>query len=103
MGMTQQAVAARLGVTFQQVQKYELGINRISASRLWLMAQVLAVPVEYFYAGLPEDARCRNDAAPTPAVDPADNEASVLLRSFAAIDKSKRTRLLDLARTLAHS
>ena len=103
LGTTQQTVAARLGVTFQQVQKYELGINRVSASRLWLMAQVLSVPVEYFYDGLPVEAERGKDVPKIPANAPADSDSSALLRCFAAIDPSKRTRLLDLARSLAYS
>lgn len=52
LGMSQQALAAELGVTFQQVQKYEIGSNRISASRLWTIARLLGVPVEFFFEGL---------------------------------------------------
>lgn len=57
VGMSQQALAAELGVTFQQIQKYEIGANRISASRLWAIARLLGVPVEFFFEGLlPEPA-----------------------------------------------
>ena len=48
-GMSQEKLAEALGVTFQQVQKYETGYNRISASRLWDISQVLNTPVAYFY------------------------------------------------------
>lgn len=51
-GMSQDAFAARLGITFQQVQKYEKGTNRISASRLYRMALVLNVPIGYFFENL---------------------------------------------------
>lgn len=50
--MSQTALADRLGLTFQQLQKYESGANRISASRLWHIAQVLNVPVVYFFEGI---------------------------------------------------
>lgn len=50
-GMTQQMLAARVGVKFQQVQKYETGANRVSASRLWEIAHVLDVPVQHFFDG----------------------------------------------------
>ena len=53
-GMSQSAVAAKLGVTFQQVQKYERGGNRFSASRLYELAQMFGVPVSYFYEGMEE-------------------------------------------------
>ena len=49
LGMSQERLAAELGVTFQQVQKYERGSNRIGASRLWDLAQVLGVSVDFFY------------------------------------------------------
>ena len=52
LGMSQENLSGKLGVTFQQVQKYEKGLNRISASRLFELAQALAVPVGYFYEGL---------------------------------------------------
>lgn len=52
LGMSQTQLAELTGLTFQQVQKYEHGQNRISASRLWDLSQVLRVPVEYFYSGI---------------------------------------------------
>lgn len=53
--MSQERLAAELGVTFQQVQKYERGLNRIGASRLWDLAQVLGVSVDFFYQGIDEN------------------------------------------------
>ena len=53
--VTQTELAGRLGVSFQQVQKYEKGRNRISASRLWELASALGVPVAYFFEGLDLD------------------------------------------------
>ncbi|MBE8191671.1 MAG: helix-turn-helix transcriptional regulator [Alphaproteobacteria bacterium] len=55
LGMSQEALGSRLALTFQQVQKYEKGTNRISASRLFELARVLDVPVQYFYDGIDED------------------------------------------------
>jgi transcriptional regulator with XRE-family HTH domain len=52
LGMSQEKLAEHLGLTFQQVQKYEKGINRIGASRLFELAHVLGVPVQYFYEEL---------------------------------------------------
>jgi transcriptional regulator with XRE-family HTH domain len=52
IGMSQEALAGLLGVTFQQVQKYEKGVNRISASRLYFLAKALNVPVSAFYEGV---------------------------------------------------
>lgn len=52
LGLTQQQLAVQVGVRFQQVQKYECGANRISAARLWELAEALATPISYFYDGL---------------------------------------------------
>ena len=53
-GLSQTALAARIGVTFQQLQKYESGKNRLSASRLYRLASVLGVDVAAFFVGLPD-------------------------------------------------
>jgi transcriptional regulator with XRE-family HTH domain len=53
LGMSQERLGERLGLTFQQVQKYEKGVNRIGASRLFDLAQVLGVPVQFFYDDAP--------------------------------------------------
>ena len=55
LGMSQQRLAKELSVTFQQIQKYERGLNRIGASRLWDLAQVLGVSVDFFYEDLGVD------------------------------------------------
>ena len=55
LGLSQERLADELGITFQQVQKYEKGLNRIGASRLWDLAQVLGVSVAYFYENLDEN------------------------------------------------
>ncbi len=54
LGLTQQQLAVQVGVRFQQVQKYECGANRISAARLWELAEALETPISYFYDGLGE-------------------------------------------------
>src|SRR5690242_6181558 len=55
LGLTQQQLADLIGVTYQQAHKYERGINRVSAGRLYEIAQVLSVPVGYFYEGIGEE------------------------------------------------
>ncbi len=52
IGMTQKQLGAAIGVRFQQIQKYEWGVNKMSAERVWALAQALDVPVGYFYEGL---------------------------------------------------
>lgn len=53
LGMSQSVLGEKVGVTFQQVQKYERGANRISASKLYEISQVLEAPISYFFDGLP--------------------------------------------------
>lgn len=63
-GMTQQMLAARIGVKFQQVQKYETGANRVSASRLWEISQVLDAPINHFFDTFdPDDVAAEADAS----------------------------------------
>ncbi|MGR3491710.1 MAG: helix-turn-helix domain-containing protein [Shimia sp.] len=96
VGMTQQQLAEKVGIKFQQIQKYETGMNRVSASRLWDIADSLEVPVSFFFEGL-EDAEGVNQ----PADMMADKEAMELVRSYYAIPENQRRRLFDLARVLS--
>jgi transcriptional regulator with XRE-family HTH domain len=69
MGFSQETLARALGITFQQIQKYERGTNRIFASRLFHLARVLRVPVSYFFQGMsPEGAEAAGTAALAVAV-----------------------------------
>ena len=96
LGITQQQLGATLGVTFQQLQKYEMGANRVSASRLWEIARALDVPVAFFFEGLDRS----GGAAPDATDLLADPEAMTLARKFHAIPEPQRRRLLALARSL---
>ena len=98
VGMTQQQLAAHVGIKFQQIQKYETGMNRISASRLWDIAATLGVPVQYFFEGLDE---ANTTASNQPDDLLADKEALDLIRSYYAIPENQRRRLFDLARVLS--
>ncbi len=60
LGMSQEKLGEHLGLTFQQIQKYEKGINRIGASRLFDLSQVLGVPVQFFYEELAVGGAARN-------------------------------------------
>jgi transcriptional regulator with XRE-family HTH domain len=101
LGLTQQQLAVAVGIRFQQIQKYECGANRISAARLWQLAEALETPVGYFYDGLAEAA----------ARDPANDERGSgemfsrketidLIQAYYRLSERPRRRLLDLAKSL---
>ncbi len=105
VGMTQQQLGEKVGIKFQQIQKYETGMNRVSASRLWDIAQSLEVSISFFFEGLDEVSQpqgaaeghggeARGDLL-------ADREALELVRSYYAIPETQRRRLFDLARVLS--
>ena len=107
IGMSQEQLGHKLGVTFQQVQKYEKGSNRVSASRLWQVARILGVPISFFFdqatdvsdpqlEGLADSGQSEiNDVTQS-------TESLVLLRHFTQIpDPAIRRAVVDLARTLA--
>ncbi len=100
VGMTQQQLAERVGIKFQQIQKYETGMNRVSASRLWDISDALDVPIAYFFDGL--DGRAAPMAG-LPGDILADKEALELIRSYYAIPENQRRRLFDLARVLSEA
>jgi transcriptional regulator with XRE-family HTH domain len=103
VGMTQQQLGDIVGIKFQQIQKYETGMNRISASRLWDIAQALGVSISFFFEGFDEEERAA-EAAVTDVQRGdllADKEALELVRSYYAIPEAQRRRLFDLARVLS--
>jgi len=94
LGLTQQQLADLIGVTYQQAHKYERGINRVSAGRLFEVARVLSVPVAYLFEGLPAE-----DHRP---VSPREPMCLELARNFAQIPNEKHQEALSkLARALA--
>jgi len=101
IGMTQQQLAERVGIKFQQIQKYETGANRVSASRLWDIADALEVPVSFFFSGLEEVDRKAEGRSAVPDDLLGDKEALDLVRSYYAIPENQRRRLFDLARVLS--
>jgi transcriptional regulator with XRE-family HTH domain len=105
VGMTQQQLGDIVGIKFQQIQKYETGMNRISASRLWDIAQALGVSISFFFEGFDEEesvAEAATSAADVQRGDLlADKEALELVRSYYAIPEAQRRRLFDLARVLS--
>lgn len=106
MKMSQEKLGDQLGVTFQQVQKYERGANRVGASRLWKMSQVLDVPVGFFYDGLDQMGGstefAEDDQLPI-VYDFINSTDGVNLAKAVSQIKSKavRRQILELARSLA--
>jgi transcriptional regulator with XRE-family HTH domain len=101
IGMTQQQLAEAVGIKFQQIQKYETGANRVSASRLWGIAEALDVPVSFFFEGLEDEEKVIEDKSAIPADLMGDKEALDLVRSYFAIPENQRRRLFELARVLS--
>ena len=107
LGISQEQLGSALGLTFQQIQKYEKGQNRIGAGRLYRIANILSVPVQYFFEGLSNGA----DAAMLPAGETAESEIQAFVSSpegralssgFVRIgDPATRRRIIELVATLA--
>lgn len=117
MGMTQEQLAKAIGVSFQQVQKYERGLNRLSASRLFDVCQALGVSITYFFEDVPEDAlraRKRNAEVDEPAAlggrgrRPSGDlmsktESLELVRSYWHMPANQREKVRALIDTLARA
>lgn len=110
VGMTQQQLAEKVGIKFQQIQKYETGMNRVSASRLWDISDAVGVEISFFFAEMADDKDVVDENAAAGAADTrslpmdimADKEAIELVRSYYAIPENQRRRLFDLARVLSN-
>src|SRR6478735_9540002 len=95
LGLSQQQLATIIGVTYQQAHKYERGLNRISAGRLFEIAQVLGVGVSWFFEGLSADSEQHE-------ISPRQRMCLELARNFAMIDNEKHQEALSqMARALA--
>jgi transcriptional regulator with XRE-family HTH domain len=107
IGMSQERLGELLGLTFQQVQKYEKGVNRIGAGRLFDVARILGVPIDYFYenvANQTSGARgfSDNEASPPVMEFVSSGEGLQLSLAFMRIKDAKvRKRVLDLVKSLA--
>ena len=101
IGMTQQQLAERVGIKFQQIQKYETGANRVSASRLFELAEALDVPVQYFYEGLATrgDSVLSEENQIAPDIL-SQKETVDLIRAYYKLGERPRKRLLELAKSL---
>lgn len=102
LGLTQQALAEQVGIRFQQIQKYECGANRVSASRLFELSEALSVPVQHFYEGLSE----HDPLTGTPDLEAlapdilSKKETMDLVRAYYSMGETPRKHLLDLAKSL---
>lgn len=114
LGMSQEKLGDAIGLTFQQVQKYERGANRIGSSRLFDLSRVLDVPVSFFFDDMPaeilesmpgSDSELAESSAESYAADPlAKRETLELVRAYYQIEEpSVRKRLFDLAKALANT
>lgn len=109
LGMSQEKLGDALGLTFQQVQKYEKGANRIGASRLQQISQILQVPVSFFFEGVPSprtEQRTEGlSEAPSPAYVSdflATSDGLALTKAFVRITDAKlRRRIVDLVEQIA--
>lgn len=90
LGMSQQGLAKALGLSFQQVQKYEMGTNRVAASVLFTIARALDVPITYFYEGV--------EGTATTTIPMLSRRQGDLLRGAEGMPEAVREAFIDLAR-----
>lgn len=118
LGYSQEKLAAKLGVKFQQLQKYERGINRLGASRLWDVSRILKVDVNFFFEDMPLEIAKQSprmmygdcgedkelDGAPFPGTVETTTEAQELLRMYFKISNREIAgQIFDLVRSLSKS
>ena len=113
LGMSQEQLGNALNITFQQVQKYERGANRVSASRLWDISQIIDVPINYFFEDMSETtekssprkmtASTASDLELDDATDPmARRETLELVRTYYSIEQPHvRRRISDMVKSIA--
>lgn len=102
LGMNQETLANALGLTFQQVQKYEGGANRVSASRLSAMGDILRVPISYFFEGIRPDDKKQTPAERASRERIERPEAIELIRLYYAIpEENVRQQFLRLVKVVA--
>jgi transcriptional regulator with XRE-family HTH domain len=94
LGMSQEKLGDALGLTFQQVQKYEKGMNRVSASRLQHMSQILQVPVPFFFEGAPGGSAGTAESPSFVNEFLATSDGLALTKAFMRIENAKLRRLI---------
>lgn len=115
LGMSQEQLGNALNITFQQVQKYERGANRVSASRLWDISQIIDVPISYFFEDMSDttlkasprkiSSNATADVVVDDTKDPmARRETLELVRSYYSIEQSHvRRRISDMVKAIANT
>ncbi len=112
LGLSQEKLGEAIGLTFQQVQKYERGLNRIGASRLWDISKILDVPISFFFEDMDNTASIKHQIPYVPGLaedkapfnyDPMSKKETIeLVRAFYSIkDPAVAKKVLDLLKTLA--
>jgi transcriptional regulator with XRE-family HTH domain len=102
LGMSQKELATPLGLTFQQVQKYERGVNRVSASKLYYLSQTLGVPVSFFFDSMPATPGRKGTSRDAVGADLlAAQETNELVRAYYAIPRPVRHALLKIMQSAA--
>ena len=105
LGMSQEQLGSATGITFQQVQKYERGINRMGASRLYDFSKILSTPISYFFEGFSESNKSAVAESATPTYEAeamTGKDTMALVRAFSEIKSPKvRRQVLQLAKSLA--
>lgn len=117
LGLTQYDLAKMLGMTFQQVQKYEKGLNRVAASRLWDISRILDVDINFFFEDMSEEAISQSprmfskfasqikseNNIPIPVTPENTTEAQILLRNYFNIfDRNLAKHIFELVKQLSH-
>ncbi len=110
LGMTQTGLGQAIGLTFQQVQKYERGVNRIGSSRLYDLARVLDVPINFFFDEMPKEVASKSGAASSGPPEGAEmfdpdivskRETLELVRAYYKIENPQvRKRLFEMVKVL---
>jgi len=106
VGMSQEKLGEFLGITFQQVQKYEKGTNRVSISRLHQIAQALETPISYFYEGAADGLDAQGVLGDLELVGVASDflklgDGRALMRSFVGMTTAQRRQVIEFVRQLA--
>ena len=99
-GLSQKELANAIGLTFQQLQKYERGMNRISASKLWQMSRILNVPVQWFFKEFSEPKEKEDKRLESFHME---RETLELVRNYVAVPADVRRKFLSLVKSIANS